>query len=99
MYLFIHSSIYPFSILNIYYFQRLGTTFLPVRVLSWRYERGSRSLEAALAGSSTQNRIEQKEEEKDDDIDVPEEIEEILGLLLGGIKDKDTVVRWSAAKG
>lgn len=96
---FSHSSNTLIRKLNIKLIQRLGTTFLPVRVLSWRYERGSRSLEAALAGSSTQNRIEQKEEEKDDDIDVPEEIEEILGLLLGGIKDKDTVVRWSAAKG
>jgi hypothetical protein len=31
--------------------------------------------------------------------DVPEEIEAILGILLEGLADKDTVVRWSAAKG
>ena len=30
---------------------------------------------------------------------VPEETEVIVGLLLTGLADKDTVVRWSAAKG
>lgn len=30
---------------------------------------------------------------------VPEETEVIIGLLLTGLADKDTVVRWSAAKG
>lgn len=33
------------------------------------------------------------------DYDVPEEVEAILGCLLEGLADKDTVVRWSAAKG
>lgn len=37
--------------------QRLGTTFLPVRVASWRYQRGRRSLEDTLSAlSSQQNR-------------------------------------------
>jgi hypothetical protein len=31
--------------------------------------------------------------------EVAEEVEGILGLLLCGISDKDTAVRWSAAKG
>jgi hypothetical protein len=35
----------------------------------------------------------------EEDIHVPEEIEEIVGLLLQGLLDKDTIVRWSAAKG
>lgn len=30
---------------------------------------------------------------------MPEELEEILEQLLCGLRDKDTVVRWSAAKG
>ena len=31
--------------------------------------------------------------------DIPEETEQVIGLLLDGLKDQDTVVRWSAAKG
>uniref|UniRef100_A0A7N0ZQT9 Tubulin-specific chaperone D n=1 Tax=Kalanchoe fedtschenkoi TaxID=63787 RepID=A0A7N0ZQT9_KALFE len=34
-----------------------------------------------------------------DDMDVPEVIEEIIEMLLSGLRDSDTVVRWSAAKG
>lgn len=30
---------------------------------------------------------------------VAEELEEVLEQLLCGLRDKDTVVRWSAAKG
>lgn len=30
---------------------------------------------------------------------MPEELEEALDLLLQGLNDGDTVVRWSAAKG
>ena len=35
----------------------------------------------------------------DDDIDVPEEIESVLEDLFKALRDKDTVVRYSAAKG
>ncbi|KAF8133796.1 TBCD protein [Boletus edulis] len=38
-------------------------------------------------------------DDDDDDIDVPEEIETILQALFSSLQDKDTVVRWSAAKG
>lgn len=37
--------------------------------------------------------------EADDDVDVPEELEDIVEALLCGLRDMDTVVRWSAAKG
>ena len=30
---------------------------------------------------------------------MPESMEEVIEELLVGLKDKDTVVRWSAAKG
>jgi hypothetical protein len=30
---------------------------------------------------------------------IPEEIEDVLGVLLSSCCDRDTVVRWSAAKG
>nr|XP_009782677.1 PREDICTED: tubulin-folding cofactor D isoform X2 [Nicotiana sylvestris] len=36
---------------------------------------------------------------QEEDIDVPDIIEEIIELLLSGLRDTDTVVRWSAAKG
>ena len=38
-------------------------------------------------------------EDEDEGYDIPEETEQVMGLLLEGLKDKDTVVRWSAAKG
>ena len=37
--------------------------------------------------------------DEDEGYDIPEETEQVMGLLLEGLKDKDTVVRWSAAKG
>ena len=33
------------------------------------------------------------------DMEVPEEVEEVVEMLLQGLQDGDTVVRWSAAKG
>ncbi|XP_078461342.1 tubulin-specific chaperone D isoform X1 [Lampetra fluviatilis] len=35
----------------------------------------------------------------DEDDDIPEEMEGIIEHLLSGLKDKNTIVRWSAAKG
>ena len=71
-------------------------------MLSWRYQRGSRSLEQTLAATVTTETIAKDngtEEEEDEDFEIPEEVEEILGVLLTGLKDKDTIVRWSSAKG
>ncbi|XP_077980737.1 tubulin-specific chaperone D-like [Glandiceps talaboti] len=91
--------------LHIKLVQRLGLTFLKARIASWRYQRGSRSLldnlkktkdttQTATATASTDCEM-----MDDEDYDVPEEIEEVIDQLLVGVKDKDTVVRWSAAKG
>ncbi|GBE84936.1 TBCD protein [Sparassis crispa] len=38
-------------------------------------------------------------EKEDEDFDVPEEVDTILEDLFRAVQDKDTVVRWSAAKG
>lgn len=41
----------------------------------------------------------QQEEDEEEDYDIPDQIETIIELLLAGLKDRDTVIRWSAAKG
>lgn len=84
--------------------QRLGTTFLQTRVALWRYQRGNRSLEDTLATTtapptSSQPTVQAAQQNEEESYEVPEELEEVLGLLLAGLKDRDTVVRWSAAKG
>jgi hypothetical protein len=107
--------------------QRIGLQYLPPRILSWRYERGQRSLMENLeraaaatadAGTSDEGVVggdtgsaasgqggggEKEgaggEQEKEEDIDVPEEIEEMIEQLLCGLRDKDTAIRWSSAKG
>ena len=83
--------------------QRLGMIFLKARVASWRYQRGNRSLSLNLvtpSGDAKQavNQEKQKEEEEEE-YDIPDEIEEVIEELLVGLRDKDTIVRWSAAKG
>ncbi|KAF5369524.1 hypothetical protein D9758_002666 [Tetrapyrgos nigripes] len=36
---------------------------------------------------------------EDEEADIPEEVETVLEQLFGALQDKDTLVRWSAAKG
>jgi len=77
--------------------QRLGLTFLKSKVAAWRYQRGSRSLAVNLADTVTEAVTENKQEEED--YDIPDAIEDVVEELLVGLRDKETVVRWSAAKG
>ncbi|CAB3999614.1 tubulin-specific chaperone D [Paramuricea clavata] len=84
--------------------QRLGLTFLKPRLAAWRYKRGTRSLSHNLAKSVqektiTDIQVMENENELDENFDVPEDIEDIIEILLIGLKEKDTIVRWSAAKG
>ncbi|XP_077110688.1 tubulin-specific chaperone D [Ranitomeya variabilis] len=80
--------------------QRLGLTFLKPKVAKWRYQRGSRSLAANLLQSSASVQNPSATSSPDDEeYDIPEEIESVVEQLLVGLKDKDTIVRWSAAKG
>ena len=74
---------------------------LKARVASWRYQRGCRSLAATLGSTQDKDkeRKDLEEAEQEECFDVPESIEEVIEELLVGLKDKDTVVRWSAAKG
>ncbi|XP_002723088.2 tubulin-specific chaperone D isoform X1 [Oryctolagus cuniculus] len=82
--------------------QRLGLTFLKPKVAAWRYQRGCRSLAANLQ-LRTKGQHEEKPQvvtsDSDEDYDIPEGVESVIEQLLGGLKDKDTIVRWSAAKG
>ncbi|XP_051796853.1 tubulin-specific chaperone D isoform X1 [Acanthochromis polyacanthus] len=84
--------------------QRLGLTFLKPRLAAWRYQRGSRSLAANLsmsqsAAASAAVTPEVDTQEQEEDYDIPEEVETVIEHLLVGLKDKETIVRWSAAKG
>ncbi|KAK3429957.1 hypothetical protein EUGRSUZ_E01450 [Eucalyptus grandis] len=88
--------------------QRIGLTCLPYRLPSWRYMSRTRSLGENV--SSASQKLDQPDADcatsgvnsqcmQDDDVDVPEIVEEIIEVLLSGLRDTDTVVRWSAAKG
>ena len=78
--------------------QRVGLTLLPPKIMPWRYNRGKRSL--LLGAEDTTAAVETPEEQQDDDqVDIPDEMEQVVDVLLTGLRDKDTVVRWSSAKG
>ncbi|XP_061567171.1 tubulin-specific chaperone D [Cololabis saira] len=84
--------------------QRLALTFLKPRLASWRYQRGSRSLATNLsmsqsAGDAEAVTAEMEKQPEEEDYDIPEEVETVIEHLLVGLKDKETIVRWSAAKG
>ena len=52
-----------------------------------------------MGSSKEKERKDVEDAEEEECFDVPESIEEVIEELLVGLKDKDTVVRWSAAKG
>ncbi|KAM5272695.1 tubulin-specific chaperone D [Ctenodactylus gundi] len=82
--------------------QRLGLTFLKPRVAGWRYQRGCRSLAANLqlrTPAGSEQKLPTVTSDGDEDYNVPEGVENVIEQLLVGLKDRDTVVRWSAAKG
>ncbi|KAI8636410.1 tubulin folding cofactor D C terminal-domain-containing protein [Parasitella parasitica] len=85
--------------------QRVGLCYLKPKVAAWRYQRGNRSLRQNLEGSQTDGGLVSAktniivEEGTDDDEDISDNLEAIIEILLSGLSDKDTIVRWSAAKG
>ncbi|KAL9234376.1 hypothetical protein vseg_009256 [Gypsophila vaccaria] len=92
--------------------QRIGLVCLPFRSPSWCYKGKVSSLGQSISSETTggtnhddhdtsvnSSDIDQKNNDQDEDMDVPEAVEEIIEVLLTGLKDTDTVVRWSAAKG
>ncbi|XP_067313008.1 tubulin-specific chaperone D [Pseudorasbora parva] len=84
--------------------QRLGLTCLKPRLAKWRYQRGSRSLAVNLSQSSVTGSVEDTKPDleavsQEEDYDIPQEVENVIEQLLVGLKDKETIVRWSSAKG
>ncbi|XP_020084224.1 tubulin-folding cofactor D isoform X1 [Ananas comosus] len=93
--------------------QRVGLTCLPHRSLTWQYLGKNSSLHENLSlhiygrdssGDYGQDAYQLNDTENtsipdEEDMDVPETVEEIIELLLSGLRDSDTIVRWSAAKG
>ncbi|KND02583.1 uncharacterized protein SPPG_03041 [Spizellomyces punctatus DAOM BR117] len=82
--------------------QRAGLCCMRPRTAKWRYQRGHRSLQHNLSALGTGLLTESATELVDNDVDlddVPESLELVVELLLNGLRDKDTIVRWSSAKG
>lgn len=82
--------------------QRLGLIFLPPKIAQWRYNRGSRSLQTNLQ-TNKENPVEFEStniaQDEEDDIEVPDEIEDVIEQLLHGLKSSSGDVRWLSAKG
>lgn len=69
-----------------------------------RYKRGLRSITDNLElkrkeASHNLNVEEANQQEIDESNEIPDEVEEIIGYLLNSLRDGETIVRWSAAKG
>ncbi|KAI9247117.1 armadillo-type protein [Helicostylum pulchrum] len=85
--------------------QRVGLCYLKPKIATWRYQRGNRSLRQNLEGIVSSGLVSAKplrnaeDEEDEDEEDISENLEVIIEILLHGLRDKDTIVRWSAAKG
>ena len=82
--------------------QQVALAFLPPRVATWRYQRGSRILKIGAAVEKGDGKSDAAEDEmykNEDDIEVPLEVNEILAALFAGLGSPRSIVRWSAAKG
>jgi len=79
--------------------QRIGLVFLKPKVASWRYKRGSRSLAENLKSGGVAPESNILLDDVDEDVEVVEEVEDVIEELMQGLKDAETTIRWSAAKG
>ncbi|WMV11263.1 hypothetical protein MTR67_004648 [Solanum verrucosum] len=92
--------------------QRIGMICLPPRHQSWRYVGRTSTLGGNITADRIEtnrynnyrnndlsNFYQEPDCHDEEDMDVPDIVEEIIELLLSGLRDTDTVVRWSAAKG
>ncbi|EDW75811.1 uncharacterized protein Dwil_GK15140 [Drosophila willistoni] len=84
--------------------QRIGLVHLKPRIASWRYKRGTRSLATNLnqpgaRGSDNAAESEANPDELEEEIVVPDSIEEVIEELLQALRSGGNDIRWSAAKG
>lgn len=68
------------------------------RVASWRYQRGRRSLAANLLQTQpirneSIGTVNVASDDDDNDDDVPEEIDEVINVILQALKDKNRDVQ------
>mmetsp|Transcript_3749 Transcript_3749/g.23580 ORF Transcript_3749/g.23580 Transcript_3749/m.23580 type:complete len:1267 (-) Transcript_3749:1594-5394(-) len=81
--------------------QRVVLAMLPAATASWKYDRRMTS----LLFDDVHHQPKQSQElelvplEECEDYNAPEFLEAAIEMLLSGLMDRDTVVRWSAAKG
>lgn len=93
--------------------QRITLTCLPHRSPSWRYVGRHSTLRENIV-QNVSKRADDAQSDipsinldlelhegciEEENMEVPDIVEEIIELLLSGLRDTDTVVRWSAAKG
>uniref|UniRef100_A0A1B0D4Y0 Tubulin-specific chaperone D n=1 Tax=Phlebotomus papatasi TaxID=29031 RepID=A0A1B0D4Y0_PHLPP len=86
--------------------QRLGLVLLKPRLARWRYQRGSRSIVANLERPGVKEEAPGEDTfsggdvlQPQEEIVVPDEIEDIIEELLEALRAASSGVRWSAAKG
>ena len=71
---------------------------MPALSLSLLLAGAASGASAAAASAGGEGSGENAEGDDDDEVELVEEVEEVIEALLGALRDKDTVVRWSGAK-
>lgn len=80
--------------------QRVALVHLPPRTCTWRYSRGQRILfGTTVPHLSEDNGTENEEPVVSISVEAQEDVERALAVVLGALENRDTVVRWSGAKG
>ena len=88
--------------------QWCGSSLLKTKLASWRYQRGRRTIVYNLlkdtnqeTQSETKGEIKESCSEDDDGdcADIPDEIEDILVVLMDALRHQSHITRYSAAKG
>lgn len=69
---------------------------MKIRVATWRYDRGTRSLEQNLLSAEPVTLVTKKIHitEDDDNYEIPSLLEDIIQELIEGLKDTDIIVRY-----